>query len=154
MSTSTSGRAVDAGTVHTLKDSYRQLVKWGVGSVRAAWRFGQCLDSFSDTYTQVELADAMGLSVGTLRRYMRLHAAYQRPELAEQASEELETYNIDILVELHDQLHPVKHARPYAGRKFRYRCTSCHQTTTVQREEYDPDTGLTVNRETGEPVIA
>lgn len=136
--TTTTGRAVDAGTVRSLQASYKSLVKAGNDSVRSAWRFGQCIDSFTDAYTKAQLADAMGLSVGTLHRYHRLFAAYQRPELAVQASEQLETFNIDIIWELHDQLHPVSHARPMAGRRYRYRCHSC-QSTDVGREELAPD---------------
>ena len=122
---------------------YKALVRWGNESVRTSWRFGQCLDSFTDTYTRVQLADAMGLSVGTIRRYIRLYEAYQRPELALEASRKLETFNIDIITDLANQLSPVEHARPYAGRKFRYRCHTCHGTE-VKREEYDPDTGATI----------
>lgn len=138
MSTTTTGRAVDAGTVHALQASYRSLVKAGNDSVRSAWRFGQCIDSFSDTYTKAQLAEAMDLSVGTLHRYHRLFAAYQRPELAVQASEQLETFNIDIIWQLHDQLHPVAHGRPMAGRRYRYRCGACHSTEVV-REELTPE---------------
>lgn len=140
--TTTTGRAVDGGTLRALRMSYRQLVKHGTDSVRAAWRFGQTLDSFSDAYHQRELADAMDLSVSTLARYLRLFRAYQRPELAVAASEQLETYNIDIIIELQNMLHPVEHARPMAGRRFRYRCQHCH-STDVGREEY-----------TGEPAEA
>jgi hypothetical protein len=138
MTTTTPGRAVDAGTVRSLQASYKLLVKAGEGSVRSAWRFGQCIDSFMDAYTKAQLADAMGLSVGTLGRYHRLFVAYQRPELAVEASEQLETFNIDIIWELHDQLHPVKHGRPMAGRRYRYRCGHC-QSTDVHREEMSAD---------------
>jgi len=148
MTATTPGREVDAATVHTLKLSYAELARFGADSVRAAWRFGQCLDSFTDTYTRRQLADAMDVSVSTIMRYLKLHAAYQRPELAVAASEALETYNIDIITELHDQLGPVEHARPYAGRRYRYRCTHCHQVG-MAREEYDPDSGLTINPDTG-----
>jgi len=133
------GRMVDGETARLLREGYGALVKAGRDSVRAAWRFGQMIDSTSDRYTRADLADALDLSVGTLGRYLRLYHAYQRPELAEQAAAELETYNIDVIVELHDQLHPVKHARPYAGRRYRYRCHSC-KSTDIQREEItDPD---------------
>jgi hypothetical protein len=125
MTTTTTGRAVDAGTVHSLLASYKLLVKAGENSVRSAWRFGQCIDSFTDAYTMAQLADAMNLSSGTLHRYHRLFVAYQRPELAVQASEQLETYNIDIIWQLHDDLHPVAHGRPMAGRRFRSVCHSC-----------------------------
>jgi hypothetical protein len=138
MTTTTTGRAVDAAAVRALQASYRSLVKAGGDSVRSAWRFGQCIDSFTDAYTKAQLADAMGLSVGTLNRYHRLFAAYQRPELAVAASEQLETFNIDIIWQLHDDLHPVAHARPLAGRRFRYRCHSC-QSTDVHREEMTPE---------------
>lgn len=133
----TTARPVDGGTVQTLTESYGQLVKAGDGSVRAAWRFGQCLDSFSDAYTQLDLADAMGLSTGTLRRYRRLYHAYQRPELAEAASHALETFNVDLLVELQDQLNPVRH-QTNRGKRFRYRCDHCHGTEVTREQITDP----------------
>jgi hypothetical protein len=132
--TTTTGRAVDAGAVKALRLSYDSLVRAGHDSVRSAWRFGQTIDSFSDAYTMKELAETVGLSAGTLYRYHRLFAAYQRPELAIAASEQLETYNIDIIWQLQSQLAPIEHARPMAGRRFRYRCHHC-KSTDVGREE-------------------
>jgi hypothetical protein len=131
--TSSRGRAVDAGTVQSLQLSYKQLVRAGNDSVRAAWRFGQTIDSHSDGYTMRDLADAMGRSVSTLNRYHRLFAAYQRPELAVHASEVLETYNIDLIWALQANMMPVEH-RSLAGRRFRYRCHHC-QSVDVGREE-------------------
>jgi hypothetical protein len=133
--TPTTGRGVDAATSRALIMAYKSLVKAGNDSVRAAWRFGQTIDSFTDAYKQTDLADAMGLSVSTLHRYLRLYRAYQRPELALEASEQLETFNIDVLWELQTQLHPpVERGRSLAGRHFRYRCQHC-QSTDVGREE-------------------
>lgn len=134
MTATTSGRAVDASALRALKLSYQSLVKSGGDSVRAAWRFGQTLDSFTDKYTGLQIADAMELSVSTIARYLRFYRAYQRPEQAIAASDQLETYNIDIITELQTQLGPVEHARPLAGRRFRYRCQHC-QSTEVAREE-------------------
>ena len=141
--TAITGRAVDAGTVRTLRMAYDQLVKAGHDSVRAAWRFGQCLDSLSDGYTRAEVADAMGLSVNTLYRYHRFYQAYQRPESAEHASEQLETYDIGLITDLQNQLHPLEHGRPVRGRRFRYRCQHCH-SLEVGREEFDPETDKTL----------
>jgi len=132
------GRAVDAGTLRAMRDSYGQLVKAGNDSVRASWRFGQCLDSFTDAYTVLDIANAMELSVSTIGRYLRFYRAYQRPELAEKAADQLETYNVDLLIELQNMLSPVQHARPLAGRRFRYRCQHC-QSLDVNREEYEPE---------------
>jgi len=115
--TTTPGRRVDAGTLNTLELSYAGLVKAGQDSVRAAWRFGQCVDSFTDAYTLIQLADAMDLSIGTLYRYRRLYAAYQRPELALEAAEQLETFNIDTIWRLQNDLHPVTHGRALRGRE-------------------------------------
>jgi hypothetical protein len=137
MTTITPGSVVDAGTVATLQTHYRSLTRAGLDSVRAAWRFGQAIDSFTDDYTLAELADSMELSAGTLYRYARLYRAYQRPELACRAATELETYDIGLIWQLANQLSPVEHARPYAGRRYRYRCQSCH-STEVKREEIDP----------------
>jgi transcriptional regulator with XRE-family HTH domain len=134
----TSGRAVDAGTLRALQLSYAQLVKAGGNSVRAAWRFGQTLDSFSDAYTQLQVADAMNLSVSTIARYLRLFHAYQRPELALEASAQLETFNIDILVALHDHLAPVGHGRPLAGRHWISTCRTCG-SHDVGRDEIPPE---------------
>jgi hypothetical protein len=130
----TTGRGVGADAQRALKASYKQLVKAGNDSVRAAWRFGQCLDSFTDAYSLAQLADAVGLSIATVYRYRRLYAAYQRPELALEASEQLETYNIDTLVQLQGGLLPSEHGRPLAGRRFHYRCRHC-RSTDVAREE-------------------
>jgi transcriptional regulator with XRE-family HTH domain len=136
--TVTTGRAVAADDAAFLKEHYTGLVKWGEGSVRAAWRFGQALDSRTDLYTRKQLAEAVGVTPGTVTRYLRLYYAYQRPELAEEAARALETYNIDTITALRDDLAPIEHGRPMAGRRFRYRCTHCggHE---VRREEYDPD---------------
>jgi len=114
--------------------AHQQLVKWGVGSVRASWRFGQTLDSFSDAYTRKEIAGALRVSVSTVQRYLRFYHAYQRPELAEQASASLETYNIDALTELQDGILPRDGRGSLAGRRFRYRCEHCH-STEIRREE-------------------
>jgi hypothetical protein len=127
---------VDAGTVNTLNDSYHLLVKAGEDSVRAAWRFGQCIDSFSDDYYMYQLADAMNLSVGTLYRYTRLYHAYQRPELAVAAARELETYNIDTIFRLHNDLHPVPHGRSLRGRRWQGKCHNCG-SSDVGRIEVD-----------------
>jgi hypothetical protein len=140
MTATTPGRAVDAGTVQALQLAYGQLVRAGNDSVRAAWRFGQTIDSFQDGYTMRQLAQAMGRSVGTLNRYHRLFAAYQRPELAVQASEVLQTYNIDLVWGLQNQMMPVEH-RTTLGRRYRYRCHHC-QSLEVQREEITDPTEL------------
>ena len=128
MTTSSPGRAVDAGTLNALTSSYAGLTKAGEDSVRAAWRFGQCVASFTDPqigYRMHELADAMDLSSGTLYRYLRLFQAYQRPELAIQASRELETYNIDLLWRLKDDHYPVPHGKPLRGRHWQNKCRTC-----------------------------
>lgn len=137
-------RIVDASTVRALKLSYKSLIKAGNDSVRAAWRFGQTIDSFSDAYTLAQLADAMELSASTLYRYARLYRAYQRPELVLEASHQLESFNIDTIWELKNQLGPVLHGRPLAGRRYRYTCRNCG-SHEVGRDEIDPD-------ETGVPA--
>jgi hypothetical protein len=134
MTTTTLSRAVDAGMAATLEQAYRALVKSGRDSVRAAWRFGQCCDSFTDDFTVKEQAEALDLSPGTIQRYLRFYRAFQRPELAVEASTRLETYNIDLITELAGSLKPVEHGRPLAGRRYRYRCQHCH-STEVAREE-------------------
>jgi hypothetical protein len=131
----TRSRQVDAGTAADLRDAYSHLVKAGRGSVQMAWRFGQNIDSHSDSYTLKQLAQALDLSPGTLSRYQRLYHAYQRPELAVAASEKLQTYDIGILAGLRDQLEP---GRPLAGRHFRYQCSHCH-STDIRRLETDGD---------------
>jgi hypothetical protein len=141
MTTTTTGRPVDAGMAATLEQAYSALVKSGRDSVRAAWRFGQCCDSFTDDFTVKEQAEALGLSPGTIARYLRFYRAFQRPELAVQASTRLETYNIDLIIELAGTLGPVDHARPMAGRRFRYRCQHCH-STDVGREEITAEAEL------------
>jgi transcriptional regulator with XRE-family HTH domain len=155
MEVTTAGRAVDASTANLLRKSYANLVKAGHNSVRAAWRFGQTLDSFSDRhtgYTQLQLAEATGLSTGTIYKYRRFHGLYQTPELAVQASGELETYDIGALIELRNQLAPVPHGRPLAGRHWRYRCGKC-QSHEVIREEIDADGNLVAAGDELEDVL-
>lgn len=127
------GRIVDDEAGRELRDSYATVVSSNRDSVRASWRFGQRLDSYTDQYTRAQLAVAVNLSTGTVQRYLRLYRAYQRPELAEDAARLLETFNIDLIVELQNS-RPVDHARPTGGRRYRYRCTSCH-SVQVAREE-------------------
>jgi hypothetical protein len=126
---------VDEGTAQMLATAYKALVKAGGDSVRAGWRFGQVLDGCSEAFTQRQLADALNLSTGTLGRYLRLYRAYQRPELAVEAAKQLQTFNIDYIVELQNQLKPVEH-RTLAGRHFQYHCTSCG-SREVKRQEVD-----------------
>lgn len=150
--TTTPGRHVDAGTVNALELSYRGLVKAGQDSVRAAWRFGQCVDSFTDIYTMLQLADAMKLSDATLYRYRRLYLAYQRPELALEAAQELETFNIDTIWQLQRDLHPVKHGRPLRGRHWRNTCHSCGGRD-IDRIEVDADGNPVVTDEALEAMV-
>ncbi|MBO0813825.1 MAG: hypothetical protein J2P30_01525 [Actinobacteria bacterium] len=140
MTTATRDRyQVDAETRQLLALSYGQLVKAGNDSVRMAWRFGQTVDSLTDSYSKIEMAEALGISYATIHRYHRFFGAYQRPELAVTASEELETFNIDLLWHFAMSGNLPPRSRALAGRHFRYRCTKCHSTEYVQREEYDPD---------------
>jgi hypothetical protein len=125
---------VDAGSARALQMAYRSLVRAGNDSVRAAWRFGQTIDSLSDSYTQDQLAAAIDLSRSTIYRYVRLYRAYQRPELATAAAAQLETFNIDLIVELQNQLRPIGHGRPMAGRHWHYTCRGCG-SHDVAREE-------------------
>ena len=138
--TTTISREVDAGTARLLRKSYANLVKAGHNSVRAAWRFGQTLDSLSDRhtgYTQEQLATATGLSTGTLYKYRRFHGLYRTPELAVQASEELETYDIGVLIALHGHASPVDHGRPLAGRHWRSVCRTCHGSSLKHPDNGD-----------------
>jgi hypothetical protein len=132
---------VDAGTRQLLGEAYRALVKAGNHSVVQAWRFGQTIDSFSDTWTMRQLADAIGIAESTVRRYWRLYGAYQRPELALAASQQVESYNIDVLVQLVNGLEPMERIKPLIGRRYASRCTRCHSSEHVRRVEIDPETG-------------
>lgn len=144
MTTTSPGRRVDAGTVSTLNLSYQGLVKAGENSVIAAWKFGQCIDSFSHMYTMLQLADAMELSYGCLYRYHRLYLAYQRPELALEVAHQIESFNIDSIWQLRNDRKPVRHGRPLAGRHWRGKCHNCG-SHDVGREEVDKD---------GHPVVS
>lgn len=136
--TTTTG--IESGVEKMLNDAYHALVKAGKDSVRAAWRFGQCLDSATDRYYLKELAEVVGVSAGTVSRYLRFYRAYQRPELAIKASEQLESANIDLIwgMQMNLMPQPVEH-RSLAGRKFRYTCHNCH-SNDIGRIEVDPDT--------------
>jgi transcriptional regulator with XRE-family HTH domain len=137
----TTGKDIDAGTARLLRRSYANLVKAGHNSVRAAWRFGQTLDSLSDKhtgYTQAQLAEATGISTGTIYKYRKFYGLYQTPELAVQASEELETYDVGILIALFGQTAPPEPGRPLAGRHWRYFCRAC-RSHDVGRVEVDEE---------------
>lgn len=125
-----------------LRAAKQGLVKAGNNSVRAAWRFGQALDSFTDRYDQGQLARSVGLSVGTVYKYRKFYGLYQRPELAVRASEELETFDVGLLIRLAGESAPVEHGRPLAGRHWQYTCTRCH-STEVRRVEVDDGGNLT-----------
>ena len=131
-------KEVSSRDARLLREAKGGLVKAGNSSVRAAWRFGQALDSFMDKYTQPQIAEAVGLSAGTVYKYRKFYGLYQRPELAVAASEQLETFDIGVLIALHGDLEPVEHGRPLAGRRWLYRCTHC-QSTEIRREEIDPE---------------
>lgn len=151
--TALTGKDVDPSVARLLRRSYANLVKAGHNSVRAAWRFGQTLDSFSDRftgYTQLQLAGATGLSPGTVYKYRRFYGLYQSPELAVQASEDLETYDIGILIALQGQLAPVAHGRPLAGRRWQHSCRTCG-STDIARLEID-ENGNLVEDEAGVPA--
>jgi hypothetical protein len=138
MTTPTTTTRIDAGMAATVQASYAELTRPGNDSVRAAWRFGQCLDSFTDTHTRAELAVAADLSPATIGLYLRFYRLYERPELAVAASAALETFSITLLCELADMRTPVERARPMAGRRYRYRCRHC-DGTDIAREEIDPE---------------
>jgi len=117
-----------------LRDAYRSVTRASGNSLRAAWRFGQVLDGFSDRYTRAEMAHMLELSPATVYRYHRFYGAFQRPELAMELAEKMETWNLDLLI----AEGPAPVHRPLAGRHFRYRCHGC-QSLEVVREEYEPD---------------
>src|SRR5215831_5706232 len=125
------GHLVDGATAADLRLSYSQVKGIGIDSVRMSWRFGQNIDSHRDTYTMKQLAECMDLSVGTLHRYLALYQAYQRPELAVEASQQLQTYDIGIISGLKDQRPP---GQGLAGRRFRYQCRHCHSTDITRLE--------------------
>jgi hypothetical protein len=131
------GREVDQEAGRELRELYGVVVSSNRDSVRASWRFGQRLDSYSDDYTRAELAIAVGLSVSTVQKYLRLYRAYQRPELAQQAAEQLETFNIQLIIDLQDR-RPVAHGRPLGGRRYRYRCAHCSGVEIHREEITDP----------------
>lgn len=135
--TATNRRSTGTGAIPELGLSYAQLVKWGEGSVEASWRFGMTIESLIRAYTKKEMADSLGVTVATITRYHRFYGAFQRPELAVEASELLETYNIDLLWKFAMEGMLPERGRALAGRHFRYRC-KCG-SLEVTREEYDPD---------------
>ncbi len=143
----TTGRGISAAEAALFTGSYGRLVKWGKGSVRTAWEFGQTCDFFlGKQYTVATLAGLISKHPSTIYRYLKFFGAYQTPELAEEASEKLgDVFNIDILyaAATGGEL-PVSEHRSLKGRHFRYRCGCGCGSTEVKREEYDPDTGETI----------
>jgi hypothetical protein len=119
-----------------LNEKHRNLVKWGYGSIHAAWEFGDSLNKFFYAFmTKKAYAEAIGVSVATITRYMKLRDAYQRPELAQRAADILGTYDVSLITNLVDHLDagPVGRSS-LSGRRYRYRCSHC-QSTEVKREE-------------------
>jgi hypothetical protein len=143
MTATAPGREVDATALVALQKSYAKLVKAGNDSVIAAWQFGLVLEGltargFPGRYTNLQIADAMNLSVSTIARYKRLHAVFQRAELALEAARMLETFNIDVITALAGDLLPVGHGRPLAGRHWRMTCVNCghHEIAREEVDEY------------------
>jgi transcriptional regulator with XRE-family HTH domain len=144
--TTTDLGAATAGMVADLTDFYRQLVKYSLPGVRAAWRFGQRIDSYTDDWTVKEIAELMGLSSGTISRYLRFYGAFQRPELATDAAVALGTFNIYLLWRWAVYGVEPEQGRAPSGRHYRYTCRHCggHE---VGREEIDEEGELV-----GDPV--
>lgn len=124
-----------------LRGSYSQVSRSSGNSVRAAWRFGQMLDSMSDAYTRADMAIMVGVSVATISKYMKFYASFQRAELALDLAERIESWDVQVLI-LATETGDIPVRRPLAGRHYRYRCNHCH-SDDIAREEYDPDSLVT-----------
>jgi transcriptional regulator with XRE-family HTH domain len=123
-----------------LTEKHSSLVKWGYGSIHAAWEFGDSLNKFFYAFrTKKAYAEALGVTPSTITRYMNLRDAYQRPELAQRAADILGTYDVGLITNLVDHLDagPVGRSS-LLGRRFRHRCASCG-STEVKREEITPE---------------
>jgi transcriptional regulator with XRE-family HTH domain len=122
--------------VAELQEKHSNLMKWGQGSIHAAWEFGDCLNKYLPSFmTKKALAEVIGVSVATVSRYMNLRDAYQRPELAQRAADILQTFDVTLITALVNNLDDGPVGRhPLAGRRYRHRCTSCG-STDIQREE-------------------
>lgn len=124
---------VDVGL---LRDAYQQVNRQAGNSVRSAWRFGQAIDSQTDHSTIRDIAYAMGLSYATIHKYHKLYGLFQRPELAMELAEKIESWDVGLLITTAEG-GDAPERRPLAGRHFRYRCNHCH-SDDIMREEYDP----------------
>lgn len=132
---SQANKGVDVGL---LKDAYQQVNRQAGNSVRSAWRFGQAIDSQTDYSTIRDISYVMGLSYATIHKYHKFYGCFQRPELAMELAEQIDSWDVQLLI-LTVEGGEAPERRPLAGRRFRYRCNHCH-SDDIMREEFDPAT--------------
>jgi hypothetical protein len=100
----------------SLKLSYNDLVKSGVGSLQAALTFGGVVDALSISYTLKSMAESLGVSQATVARYRKLYGKYQGDLTALLAkAAEIESYDIGKLSA--DEVTP--------GPQYTAHCTNC-----------------------------
>jgi hypothetical protein len=79
----------------SLKSSYNDLVKSGVGSLQNALTFGGVADALCISYTLKSMAESLGVSTSTITRYRKLYGRWQgnlNALLAKAA--EIESYDV------------------------------------------------------------
>lgn len=99
-----------------LKLAYNDLVKSGVGSLQFALTFGGVVDALCISYTLKSMAEALGVSTGTVSRYRRLYGRWNGDLSALLAkASEIESYDVGKLAA--DEVIP--------GPQYVNHCTNC-----------------------------
>jgi len=81
-----------------LTETYSSLVKAGQGSLEAAYAFGQVCDALTRMgYTRQNLADAIGKTVPTVAKYLKLFRQYSTERALLDRADELGTYDVGLL---------------------------------------------------------
>jgi len=107
----------------SLKLAYRGLVKAGLQSIRAAWKFGNtCWDMAEShprnpNYTQRAMGEVVGLSASRIGDYMALRRIYSTEDAVVERAESTGHYDVTFLI---------GHSSP-----------SRHKKTNGRHDEYD-----------------
>jgi hypothetical protein len=100
----------------SLKSSYNDLVKSGVGSLQSALTFGGVADALTISYTIRSMAESLGVSTQTVSRYRKLYARWQG-DLAALLAKAAETECYDVGKLAADEVVP--------GPQYTNHCMNC-----------------------------
>jgi hypothetical protein len=113
-----------------LMETYGNLVKAGRGSLAAAYAFGQVCDALNRIgYSQQMLADAIGKSVPTISKYLKLFRLYPTEKALLDRAEALGHWDVGILAG----------NTPQAPVVTVLHCLNCGKYNDVVRERRSPE---------------